>query len=168
MFRTACSLGLAGLALAAPSAMATNVSRQFSGPGTIGYGDELGAPNDITVSSPWQSGKFRFHDDYSFSPAITAKSPCTVVDSVTADCPADGVNQVFVFPSAGDDKVNIDSSVTVDAVSLGGYGDDVLSGASGNDVLSGNWGDDQVYGGYGNDTLSDSAKFFILFFFPPG
>src|SRR5690348_9770128 len=98
MFRTACALGLAGLALTAPSAMADNVSRQFFGAGTVGYGDDLGAPNDITVSAPWQSGKYRFHDDYSFSPPITAMSPCTVVDAVTADCPADGIDQVFVFP----------------------------------------------------------------------
>src|SRR4051812_21142807 len=166
--RKSAVLAASFLALAASPAFAANVSRSFFGPGTVGYGDQQGVANHITVSAPWGSGDFRFHDALSNGPAFSANSPCTVVDAVTADCPADGISDVFVMPSAGDDEVTIDNSVNSPATVLGGYGNDTLAGASGNDTLGGSWGNDQVYGGYGNDTVTDSAKFFLLFFIPPG
>jgi Ca2+-binding RTX toxin-like protein len=170
MLRTSAVTIAAALALVAvpAAAQAENVTKPFLAPGSVGYGDSQGVPNDITVSSPYNSGDVRFHDDLSNGPAFTAKSPCTVVDAVTADCSLDNISDVVVFPSAGDDTVTIENSINLPATVLGGYGNDIIGGASGNDLLSGNWGNDQVYGGYGDDKVTDSGKIFILFFIPPG
>jgi hypothetical protein len=151
----------------APTAGATNILWDNYADGSVGFDDDAGVPNDITVSEPFQSGKIRIHDDLSYAPPFTAKSPCVAVDAVTGECPLDGRDRVVVLPSAGDDTVKIDSSINSPATVLAGYGDDTVYGASGNDILSGNWGNDVVNGGYGDDLLTDSAKFFLLFFVPP-
>jgi hypothetical protein len=165
-FRTSALVPAASFAIAAP-AQAFSANKPAFGFGTAGYGDDQGVANDITVSEPFGFGKVRFHDGLSNASPMTASWQCNVVNAVTSECPLDDVGQVDVFPSAGDDSVSIDTSVSQPAFALAGYGNDTVYGASEDDTLAENWGDDSVYGGYGDDILTDSAKFFILFFIPP-
>lgn len=145
-------------AAAAPGvASAYTVTKPFLGPGTVGYNDPLDVPNDIRVSQPYQSGNFRFHDDLANGNPFTTNGNCTVVDFVTADCPADGVVRAGVFLGGGDDRVTIDPSVNAGVIAIGGPGNDQLDSASGDDFLSGSDGNDITTGGYGNDTLSDGV-----------
>ena len=163
---SACAVLALSFAAFASPALAKDVNKPFFGPSTVGYGDEDGVPNKITVSSPHDSGKFRFHDDVSYAP-MTFSAPCTKVDTTTVDCPADDVAQVFAIPGGDDDTVAIENTVDVPAFVLGGYGNDTISGGPGDDLVTGMWGNDYVDGGYGNDRVSDSGKLFLLFFIPP-
>ena len=51
------------------------------------------------------------------------------------------------------DRIVLDSSVLVDAVLIGGGGDDILHGGSGNDLIRGSVGDDVLCGGGGVDRV---------------
>jgi Ca2+-binding RTX toxin-like protein len=63
-----------------------------------------------------------------------------------------GVNRIIVDADAGDDRVVIDSSITVPVSLGGGAGNDTLIGGSGPDTLLGSSGDDLLEGKVGNDT----------------
>ena len=76
-----------------------------------------------------------------------------------------GVTRIIADGGQGDDRIIIDSSVTVPTVIRGGAGNDYLIGGSGLNRIEGEEGDDEliggtggntIYGGVGNDVLMGS------------
>lgn len=63
--------------------------------------------------------------------------------------------QIIVYGKAGNDRITIDPSVTVNCVLYGGAGNDTLIGGAGNDTLYGGSGRDVLAGRTGDDTLVD-------------
>jgi hypothetical protein len=63
------------------------------------------------------------------------------------------VSRIVVIAGAGDDKVSIDHAVKIDAIVLGGSGQNYLHGGGGNDVLVGGPGKNELHAGLGNDIL---------------
>ena len=77
---------------------------------------------------------------------------------VTSTGPANSISAASVsgftvIAGAGNDTVQIDSSVTIPGVIEGGDGNDTLAAGSGNTELFGGAGDDKLYGGRGDDRL---------------
>ena len=72
-----------------------------------------------------------------------------------------GVQQIFFSGGSGNDKITIDSSVTVPVRLFGGDGDDVLIGGSGSDILAGGNGNDTLRGGLGSDRYVFSSNWGI-------
>jgi hypothetical protein len=70
------------------------------------------------------------------------------------------VGEIRVEGRAGDDHITIDDTfhpLEIDAVLLGGRGNDRLTGAGGDDTLEGSWGNDLLQGREGNDRLDGGA-----------
>ncbi|MCC7333449.1 MAG: right-handed parallel beta-helix repeat-containing protein [Pirellulaceae bacterium] len=76
------------------------------------------------------------------------------------------VNLIFANAGGGDDRISVDSAVTIPITFAGGEGDDVLSagggpatlfGGSGNDELRGSPFADTLFGGEGNDFIAGGA-----------
>src|SRR4051794_38023451 len=108
------------------------------------YGDTQGVDNDLTLSAPWGTGKYRFSDTKA---SITVDGNCKSVNAKTADCPADGIGQIAVVTSAGNDDFGPDNSIGVPLLIAGGYGNDTLHGGHGDDIVLGGWDNDEVSGG---------------------
>jgi Ca2+-binding RTX toxin-like protein len=66
---------------------------------------------------------------------------------------AAGITRIVVNAGDGDDMVNVDPSVTIEAVLNGNAGNDNLTGGSGDDSLVGGAGNDVLNGGAGWDTV---------------
>jgi ELWxxDGT repeat protein len=60
---------------------------------------------------------------------------------------------IYVGGLKGDDRIELDHSVTQDAKVFGDYGNDTLIGGSGNDWIYGARGNDLLFGGAGTDTI---------------
>ena len=65
----------------------------------------------------------------------------------------DRVDALRVYGRGGDDHMELAPSVLVDAVLVGGAGNDYLQGGSANDLLRGGTGIDELFGGFGDDIL---------------
>jgi hypothetical protein len=66
---------------------------------------------------------------------------------------ADRVERIRIDGRGGDDRLQVALNVDVDAVLLGGEGDDRLLAGSGNDILLGGPGRDWLHGFFGRDIL---------------
>jgi hypothetical protein len=64
---------------------------------------------------------------------------------------------ILVSGRRGDDVVDIDEQITLDARILGGKGDDELFAAGGDDAVAGGKGDDYLVGGDGDDRIRGGA-----------
>ena len=62
-----------------------------------------------------------------------------------------GVNSISVDAKGGNDFVHLAGSIRVNAIVLGGAGDDRIKGAKGSDILVGGDGNDWINGGQGAD-----------------
>ncbi len=71
--------------------------------------------------------------------------------------PYAGITSIQVFGQAGNDCLDIDSSITIPATVDGGAGDDKIDGGSGADTLRGGPGKDCIEGGKGNDFIDGGA-----------
>lgn len=71
--------------------------------------------------------------------------------------PFTGITSIQVFGQAGDDCLDIDSSITIPTLVDGGLGNDKIDGGSGNDTLLGGGGRDDIDGGKGNDYIDGGA-----------
>ena len=80
------------------------------------------------------------------------------------------VTRIVAYGQAGDDSIDVNSSVTVQTFLYGHDGNDILRGGSGNDFLiggegndtfTGRAGSDYASGGAGNDTASSDVETFI-------
>ena len=80
-----------------------------------------------------------------------------VVNKTTQDFVLTDVTQISIDVGNGNDRVEISDAVVIDAVIVGGRGNDWLRGGGGNDTISGNAGNDHVDGGLGNDLLNGDA-----------
>lgn len=132
-----------GLLAAAPSTASAALS--VSGDGLLSYNARTGDANDIDI---------RFNGtDYTVTDtvAIDVSSGCIATGPNGATC--SGVTSIKVNASDLNDKVTIDSSVTIATQLLGRDGNDTLSGGSGNDTLIGGAGDDTLIGNAGTDTI---------------
>ena len=65
---------------------------------------------------------------------------------------AASVAKVVINGYAGNDTL-ITSTLSKDAITYGGAGNDAIYGGAGNDILDGGAGDDLIYGGAGNDRV---------------
>jgi len=63
------------------------------------------------------------------------------------------VAAISVDARGGNDRVFIDSRLTIDATIFGGAGKDTLFGGGGNDLIDGGSGNDHIFGMAGNDRL---------------
>lgn len=70
---------------------------------------------------------------------------------------ASSITQIFVVADAGDDRVQVASTIKIKALIAGGAGNDTLIGGGGNDSIGGAEGDDVVDGGPGADSLVGGA-----------
>lgn len=73
------------------------------------------------------------------------------------------VTKIFGDAGIGDDVINIDASVTVNANLLGGDGNDQIRSGFGNDNIDGGEGDDQLLSGAGDDTISGQGGNDLIF-----
>ncbi|HUE70024.1 MAG TPA: hypothetical protein VMP01_03975, partial [Pirellulaceae bacterium] len=64
------------------------------------------------------------------------------------------VTSISIDGGAGSDDIHLSDAVTVDAVILGGDGNDWIKGGSGNDTLDGGNGNDRINGAAGDDTIT--------------
>ena len=62
-------------------------------------------------------------------------------------------NSLRIDGGAGNDRITLDASVTLDAILYGGAGNDALAGGAGDDRLSGGLGANTLAGGAGDDVL---------------
>jgi Ca2+-binding RTX toxin-like protein len=62
-------------------------------------------------------------------------------------------DRVVIYGQGGDDLIQVDARITVDATLFGQAGNDILVGGAGNDILVGGSGDDILYGFNGRDLL---------------
>lgn len=62
-------------------------------------------------------------------------------------------NNLIIRGGTGNDRVTVDSGVTVDLRIEGGDGNDYVRGGSGNDKIRGGAGNDELYGAAGNDRI---------------
>lgn len=62
-------------------------------------------------------------------------------------------NRIIVHGNAGDDHIDVDSKIAIDAWLFGESGKDHLKGGSGNNIVSGGDGDDHLQAGDGRDLL---------------
>ncbi len=71
--------------------------------------------------------------------------------------PFTGITSIQVYGQAGDDCLDIDSSITIPTLVDGGLGNDKIDGGSANDTLLGGAGRDDIDGGKGNDYIDGGA-----------
>src|SRR5262249_26826664 len=64
----------------------------------------------------------------------------------------EGVTGIYFEGGQGDDKIVLDSSVTLPTTLKGGAGNDTIIGSKGRDLIIGGLGDDSLTGGTGEDT----------------
>ena len=64
------------------------------------------------------------------------------------------IARIMMDGGAGNDKLEVDNSVSLPASLTGGDGNDTLIGSSGNDTLAGGAGNDSLTGNGGNDSLT--------------
>ncbi len=64
-----------------------------------------------------------------------------------------GIEKLVIDGGAGNDRITIDSSVTIATEIDGGSGDDIITGGSGADIIRAGEGRDQIDGRGGNDEL---------------
>ena len=67
--------------------------------------------------------------------------------------PAHGVTKILINGFAGDDRITLDSNVTVPSEIHGGEGNDTLQGGGGSNIISGGDGRDTLKGGSVRDVL---------------
>jgi hypothetical protein len=112
---------------------------------------------DINLVRDWTRGSnahnpvLRVRTEFGIGAGPADRSRATVTDfDPTA------VSQIVVLAGAGNDVVMIHNDVTINAIILGGPGNDWLHGGGGNDVLVGG-GNDFLWGDKGNDILIGGA-----------
>ena len=76
--------------------------------------------------------------------------------------------RVVLFGLNGNDRLEVERTLALNAILVGGSGNDVLLGGAGNDILVGNGGNDQLYGRIGRDVLIGGAGVDILYGHDPG
>jgi hypothetical protein len=62
-------------------------------------------------------------------------------------------DKIVVYGQAGDDLIQVNEDISIDAWLFGGAGNDILVGGAGNDTLVGGLGDDILYGFGGRDLV---------------
>jgi hypothetical protein len=67
--------------------------------------------------------------------------------------PSGSLSRIMASGFGGNDKISVNSRITVAAKLEGGDGNDVLSGGDGNDILVGGDGNDRLFGNRGRDLL---------------
>jgi hypothetical protein len=139
------------LAVILPAAKADAAAITITG-GTLTYQAAPGESNNLTITSPFFTGKYYFTDTGATS--ITVPSPtCTVVDGQHVNCPMSAFTSAAVNLDDGNDSVDA-MSLQVHVTLNGGAGDDSLRGGQGNDTLNGDGGNDTLRGTGGADTFS--------------
>jgi Ca2+-binding RTX toxin-like protein len=76
--------------------------------------------------------------------------------------------RVALFGLDGNDRLEVERTLVLDAVLDGGAGNDVLLGGAGNDILLGGAGNDQLFGRIGRDLLIGGAGSDVLYGHDPG
>ena len=67
------------------------------------------------------------------------------------------VTEIQIDAMGGNDSVEISNGISIDAIILGGDGNDMLLGGGGNDEISGDDGEDTIDGRIGSDTVNGGA-----------
>ncbi|GBD37046.1 Alginate lyase 7 [bacterium HR36] len=76
--------------------------------------------------------------------------------------------RIALFGLNGNDRLEVERTLALDAVLDGGAGNDVLLGGAGNDILLGQAGNDQLFGRIGRDILIGGLGADILYGHDPG
>jgi photosystem II stability/assembly factor-like uncharacterized protein len=76
--------------------------------------------------------------------------------------------RVVLFGLNGNDRLEVERTLPLNAILVGGSGNDVLLGGAGNDIILGGAGNDQLYGRIGRDILIGGAGADILYGHDPG
>ncbi|MDW7995705.1 MAG: cadherin-like domain-containing protein, partial [Gemmatales bacterium] len=76
--------------------------------------------------------------------------------------------RVALFGLAGNDRLEVERTLALNAVLDGGAGNDVLLGGAGNDLVLGQAGNDQLFGRIGRDLLIGGAGSDVVYGHDPG
>jgi Ca2+-binding RTX toxin-like protein len=151
MRRTALALTIIGtMLLGAGSAQA---SALISGNGVISYVGDPGEKNDVSVGTDTLLGgtvpvySFR---DADANPVTILGGPCELINGVGM-CRQELVSSLVIDVRDRDDTAQVQESVGIGALMIGGRGVDVLTGGNGGDILKGNDGRDSLRGRGGAD-----------------
>jgi Ca2+-binding RTX toxin-like protein len=111
-------------------------------------------------------GGFELSDPILFQPDIGGKKLMAASSVETVDGEASArlfyhgsdmgtfiADKIVVYGQAGNDLIQVNESVRIDAWLFGGSGNDTLVGGAGHDILVGGTGDDILYGFDGRDLL---------------
>ncbi|WP_354697441.1 hypothetical protein DSM112329_03068 [Paraconexibacter sp. AEG42_29] len=154
------ALALAGLALSAPSALASgNVVDVYNDPssGVRVIGSEKA---DQVVVMNGGNATHAIHFAKSDIPVKVHGSNCTPLNPVTklVRCARfQGAIDVTVVGAGGDDNLFASSSFAPNVTFTGNDGDDTLTGGAGYDSLAGNAGEDEIKGAGGGDRIWGGA-----------
>jgi Ca2+-binding RTX toxin-like protein len=106
------------------------------------------------------------NDQILFEPATVNSQPAARVYYNGSDMGAFAVERLIVYGQGGDDLIQVNAAIGLDArlygqagndILVGGAGHDILIGGIGNDILYGFGGRDLVFGGLGQDFVQGAG-----------